>query len=168
MKTVQDAYASIRRRLLSECKGVVAGREEMETLAAQYLRYVDCNKQVKEHWKRILYILRLIGPDRAAEIMQSDMTGVLREAVDNPPQSDDGRVILPLWKAMREFLREAGDSRVGEIQSFLTWLGFENVTRQAIESAIKRHESRFRVRTKGRERIVSLRETEEGGSSDDI
>jgi hypothetical protein len=130
----------------------------MEALAAQYLRYVDCGNQVKEHWKRIVYILRLIGPDRANEIMPSDETGILREAVDNPPQSDDGRAILPLWKAMREFLREAGDSKVGEIQSFLTWLGFENVTRQSIESAIKRHESRFRVRTKGRERIVSLKD----------
>lgn len=158
MKSVQDAYASIRRRLLSECKGVVAGRQEMDALAAQYLRYVDCDNEVKVHWKRIAYILRLIGPDRANEIMRSEVTGILREVANNPPQSDDASVDLPLWKAMREYLREAGESRVGDIQAFLSWLGFENVTRQGIESAIKRHERTFRIRTKGHERIVSLKD----------
>lgn len=167
MKSIHETYASIRRRLLSECRKVLSGREEMEALAPQYFRYVDCKKDVNDRWKRIMYILRLIGPERAAEIMRSEVTGILREAVANPPQSDDGRSVLPLWKAMREHLREAGDSKIGEIQAFLTWMGFENVTRQGIESAIKRHENWFRVRTRGNERIVSLKETEQEGSSDD-
>jgi hypothetical protein len=129
----------------------------METLAAQYHRYRDLQAEVDARWKRIVYILRLIGPDRAAKIMGSDETGILLEATDTPPQSDDGRVGLPIWKAIREYLREAGEARVGEIQSFLAWLGFENVSRQAIESALKRHEGTFRIRTKRHQRIVSLR-----------
>jgi hypothetical protein len=158
MKPVQDVYTNIRQRLLHECEGVRNGRQEMESLAAQYHRYRDLQAEVDSHWKRILYILRLIGPDRAAKVMASDKTGVIREATDNPSQSDDGRADLPVWKAIREYLREAGEARVGEIQSFLTWLGFENVSRQAIESALKRHERTFGVRTKGHERFVSLKD----------
>jgi hypothetical protein len=158
MKSVQDVYISIRQRLLHECEGLRNGRNEMESLAAQYHRYRDLQAGVEAHWKRILYILRLIGPDRAAKIMGLDKTGILLEVKDNPPQSDDAHAELPVWMAIREYLREAGEARVGEIQSFLAWLGFESVSRQAIESALKRHEGTFRVRTKGHQRIVSLRD----------
>jgi hypothetical protein len=167
MKPVQETYASIRRRLLSKCKGVLAEREEMESLAPQYFQYVDCEKHLHEDWKRIIYIVRLIGSDRAAEIIESDQTGILREIAGNPPQSDDASVRLSLWKAMREYLRESGESKVADIRAFLDWLGYENVTRQAIESAVKRHKTEFSARTKGRDRIVSLRVKEDSASSDD-
>jgi hypothetical protein len=167
MKPVQEAYAAIRRRLLSKCKAVVSGRDELDALAPQYFRYIDCDKRVKEDWKRISYIFRLIGFERAAEIIQSDTTGILNEIPKQSPQYDELNAKLPLWKAMREFLRESGEAKVGDIRAFLEWMDYKPVSRQSLESAIRRHPKEFRVRTKGHERIVALRENEEGGSSDD-
>ncbi len=114
-----------------------------------------------------MYILRLFGPDCVAKIVKSDQTGILREIADNPPQSDDGSIRLPLWKAMREYLREEGQSRVGEIQLYLESKGYTNLSRQTIESAIKRHSETFGVRTRKHERLVSLKESEESESSSD-
>lgn len=167
MKPVQETYAKIRQRLLRECEGVAAERAELEALAPQYFRYVDSKKRVKEHWKRISYIVRLIGSDRAAKIVGSDKTGILRELAEKPSQSNDRPPRLPVWKAMREYLREEGDSRVGDIRTFLEAADYRNVTRQTIESAIKRHNETFVVRTTRQERIVSLKENEEGESASD-
>jgi hypothetical protein len=167
MKPVHETDAKIRQRLLRECEGVVAERGQLEALAPQYFRYIDSKKRVKEHWKRIIYIVRLIGPERAAKIVKTDPTGILREIADNPSQSDDGKVRLPLWKAMREYLREEGDSKVGDIRAYLESKDFTNLTRQTIESAIKRHSETFSVRTARHERFVSLKENEEGESASD-
>src|ERR1700688_4409234 len=110
MKPIQETYAKIRQRLLRECEGVEGERKELEATAPQHFRHVDSKKRAKEHWKRISYIVRLIGSDRAAKIIGSDKTGILRELSENPPRSGDGKDRLPIWKAMREYLREEGDS----------------------------------------------------------
>ncbi len=157
MKPAQDVYAAIQQRLLHECERVRAGRQEMEGLAAAYNRYRDLKTEVDEHWKRINYILRLVGPERAAKIKALDRAGILSEVKHNPEQSDELRRELSIWRAIREYLRESGDARVGEIQAFLAWIGFRSVSRQAIESALKRHERTFRVRTSSHERFVSLK-----------
>jgi hypothetical protein len=51
----------------------------------------------------------------------------------------------------------AGESKVGDVQEFLNGLGMENVTRQAIESAMKRHADWFEITKKGHERYVKLK-----------
>jgi hypothetical protein len=167
MKPAHETYLKIRQRLLRECEGVKCEREELEVLAPQYFRYIDGKKRAKEHWKRILYIVRLIGPARTAKIIQSDKTGILQELAANPAESNDANAKLSLWKAMREYLREEGSSRVGDIQTFLLAVDYKHVTRQSIESAIKRHPETFTSRTSRHERVVSLRENEEGESSSD-
>jgi hypothetical protein len=165
MKPVHETDAKIRQRLLRECEGVVAERERLEALAPQYFRYVDSKRRVREHWKRIMYIVRLFGLDRAAKFVKSDQTGILREIADNPSHSDDGNVCLPLWMAMREYLREEGEARVGDIRTYLESKEYAHLSRQTIESGIKRHSGTFTVRTTRHERIVSLKENEEGESS---
>jgi hypothetical protein len=53
----------------------------------------------------------------------------------------------------------AGESKVGTIQAFLNWIGMEDVTRQAIESALKRHSNLFEIKKKGHERYVALKKS---------
>lgn len=166
MKPIPETDIKMRQRLLRECEGVVAERENLEDLAPHYFRYVDSEKHLREHWKRIMYIVRLLGGvDRAAKIVKLDPTGVLREIQENPPQSDDGKSRLPLWKAMREYLREEGESKLGDIRVYLESKEFTDLSRQTIESAIKRHSKTFSVRTARHERFVSLKENEEADTS---
>ncbi len=167
MKPIHETDAKIRQVLLSECEEVVAEREIQEELARPHLRYVDSKKRSKEHWKRILYIVRLFGGERVAKIGKSDQTGILREIAENPTQSGDGGVRLPLWKAMREYLLVEGESRVADIAAYWESKDYKNLSRQIIESAIKRHRETFSVRTRKRERVVFLKTTEEGLSSSD-
>ena len=168
MKPVNETDAKIRHRLLRECEGVVAEREIQEELARHHLRYLDSKRRSREHWKRIMYILRLFGPDCVAKIVKSDQTGILREIADNPPQSDDGSIRLPLWKAMREYLREEGQSRVGEIQLYLESKGYTNsYLAKRLNPQSRGIAETFGVRTRKHERLVSLKESEESESSSD-
>jgi hypothetical protein len=167
MKPINETDAKLRQRLLRECEGVVAERGIQEESAPQYLRYVDSKKRNKEHLKRIMYIVRLFGPERVAKIGKSDQTGILREIADNPAQSEDGSARLSLWKAMREYLRAEGESKTADIAAYLESKGYANLSRQTIESAIKRHSETFRVRRRKRERFVSIKETDETQSSSD-
>lgn len=167
MKPINETDTRIWQRLILECEEVLSERKIQEDLAPHHLRYVDSKKRSKGHWKRIMYILRILGPEQVAKIGKSDQTGILREIADNPSQSADARVRLPLWKAMREFLSEEGESRVADITAYLEAKGYANLSRQIIESAIRRHAETFGVRTRKRERLVFLKETEESQSDDD-
>lgn len=167
MRPVQSIFAKVRHRGLSKCKGVRAERRTMDALAAHHFRYVASEARHEEDLKDLTYMLRMVGPERAAEMIEADPTGVLRELRDNPKQTDDVNARLSVWKAAREYLRVAGDSKIADIRAFLEWLGYENVSRQVIESAVERHRSEFGIRTVGRDRVVSLKEKERESSSSD-
>jgi hypothetical protein len=47
---------------------------------------------------------------------------------------------------------------VCDIESYLIWLGKKNVTRQAIESALKRHKGWFKTTKKAHDKYVELNE----------
>jgi len=127
----------------------------MVNLAAAYHRYVDLEQTLEARRERIMNIVRLMGHDRAKATMRASKSS---DSAETLPTTEQWREkLLPLWKAVREYLSVAGEARVGEIQRFLTWLGWQHVSRQAIESALKRHGGTFRVRTTGKQRIVALR-----------
>ena len=155
MKTDQDVYARIQQRLVHECESAREIQRAMTKLAAAYNRYVDLDRSLRTRRERILNIVRVMGPDRARATMKAVKGSASAEAL--PTENQWREKLIPLWKAAREYLRVAGESRVGEIQGFLTWLGWQFVSRQAIESALKRHKKTFRVTTKGHERTVALR-----------
>jgi len=105
------------------------------------------------------HIIGLLGPDRIEKIMKNDETKSLQETLAENRSPQQLREGLRLWVAVREYLREVpGKSKVGDIQAFLDWLGMEDVIRQAIEFALKRHSDSFKITKKGHERYVELRE----------
>jgi hypothetical protein len=130
----------------------------MKKLSSAYYRYLDVDVQLQNSQRRMLYIIGLLGPDRVEETMTVDDTESLREALGANSTAQELREKLSLWRAVREYLREVpGNSKVGDIQAFLNWLGMEDVTRQAIEAALKRHSDSFEVTKKGHERYVRLK-----------
>jgi hypothetical protein len=136
--------------------------QEMDELAPSYHRYVDLEGQVSNSRRRVSYIVGLFGPDRIDETMKIDDTACVREILGSHPSSREMRKKLRLWRAVREYLRIAGKSTVTDIQDFLDWLGMERITRQSIESALKRHEDTFKVTKSGHDRYVELKR--EGGN----
>jgi hypothetical protein len=62
----------------------------------------------------------------------------------------------PLWKIIREIIRQAVDIRVYELQDHLKAFSVDT-TRSAIESALLTHRDEFRITRHGREKFVSLK-----------
>lgn len=152
-----DFQTLLLQRLLHQHHGERSVALEMEELSAAYNRYLDLADQLKEHRKRILYITQLLGPDRVAR--GASLRGVesapTRSAATPAHKESQGR--LPLWRAVRECLRVAGKSRVSDIEAFLNSLGGKRATRQAIESALKRHGDWFVVTRTSHAVYVDLR-----------
>ncbi len=68
----------------------------------------------------------------------------------------------PLWKIMREILRQVPEMRVYELEAHLKAFGVP-AERSAIESSLKTHRKQFHVTVKGREKFVGWKE----GSNDE-
>jgi len=66
----------------------------------------------------------------------------------------------PLWKIIREIVRQTVDLRVYELQTHLKAFGVDT-TRSAIESALLTHKEEFRITRHGREKFVSLKGVED-------
>lgn len=158
MRLKQDIYSRLQRRLIHECGNVRLLQERMKELSSAYNQYVDLDDQLQESEKRLSYIIRLFGRDRLFETAKADDATCLREIFESESFAQKQPEELSLWRAIREYLRETpGKSKVGEIQDFLIWLGRTNVTRQAIESALKRHGDWFKVTKQGHNRYVELK-----------
>ncbi|HVB58046.1 MAG TPA: hypothetical protein VNE63_16685 [Candidatus Acidoferrales bacterium] len=131
----------------------------MKELSSAYYRYLKVDQELEESRRRMAHIIGLLGPDRIEKIMKNDETKSLQETLAENRSPQQLREGLRLWVAVREYLREVpGKSKVGDIQAFLDWLGMEDVIRQAIEFALKRHSDSFKITKKGHERYVELRE----------
>jgi hypothetical protein len=63
---------------------------------------------------------------------------------------------FPLWKVMREVLRQVPEIRVYELEAHLKMFGVK-ASRSALESALKTHPRQFRLTKRGREKFVSLK-----------
>jgi hypothetical protein len=159
MIVMKDVYARLQQRLIHECTSISTIREEINELAQAYNQYVDLRSRLTEHERRMSHLVKLLGPERFDETMKGDDTQCLREAFVTLPSPQEWRGKLRLWIAIREYLRVVvGESKLRDIQQFLGWIGLENVTRQAIESAIKQHSDHFEIIKKGHERYVKLRD----------
>lgn len=158
MKLAQDISTRFQERLLHECRSIRSARQEMKELSAAYFRYMDLERQLETSLHRTTIILGLLGPVHVADTMGATDADCLAEL----PAPAELRKKLKLWVAVREYLRLAGKSKVGDVQATLNRLGIENATRQRIESGVKRHKSSFGIEKKGHERYLTLNKKEEG------
>lgn len=62
----------------------------------------------------------------------------------------------PLWKVIREVLKQTSEIRIYELESHLKTFGVKT-SRSAIESAIATHKREFKVTKRGREKFVALK-----------
>lgn len=158
MTLKQDVYSRLQQRLLHECKTMRSLRGEMKKHSSAYERYLDLDHQLETSRRRMSYVIGLLGPDRVEAAMKVDDPECIRETLEEYPSPQELREKLSLWRAVREYLRVVpSQAKVGDIQAFLNSLGMKEVTRQAIEAALKRHSDSFHVTKKGHERYVELK-----------
>ena len=159
MKPTTDVYMRLQDRLLYEAQNLRSVRQKMQELAPAYNRYLDLDRELDSRRYRMSIILGLLGPDRIPEIVKADNTACLGEALEEQKPLHELREKLRLWRAVREYVRMAGTSKIADVHGFLDWAGLKDVTRQAIESALKQHEDTFEITKRGHERFVALKKT---------
>ena len=147
-----DVERMMHQRLQHECVSMQSVRKEISELASAYNRYVDLKAEVDSRSERIQRLMAILGAD-SIQAMAND--GV-KDETNLQGEPDWLREELPLWRAIMEYLIIAGQSKVGEVQAFFSAMNYE-VSRQAIESALRSHENTFRVVRKGREKYISLK-----------
>jgi hypothetical protein len=159
MPLLTDAQRAIKQRLVAACERVRELRTEQKTLASAYERYNILQRELKQQEKRIDRLAGLIGPKLflAAEI--EDTSDVIIDMVETHTTIDQLRNELSLWEAMVEYLAYAEEARIQDIQTFLESFGF-TASREAVESALKRHPETFKTKKRGGTKLVSLKKGE--------
>jgi hypothetical protein len=153
--SVVDIQEMMRQRLEHECASIQPLRKEMDKLAPAYNRYVDLKMEIDSRGKRIQRLMGVLGGETLSQIFGNEEPVATETNLQGDP--DDLRANLPLWRAIREYLLIAGEAKVGDVQNFLGSVNFEKIGRQAIESALRSHDSVFRVVKRGRDKYISLK-----------
>lgn len=131
-------------------------RREMKKVAPAHNRYLDLDRALDIDRHDMHIIIGMFGPDRVTETVKADATACLSDALKVLRTPRDARERLALWRAIREYLRVAGEATISDVQEFLVWISFPNFTRQALESALQNHDDIFKVTKRGKERYIEL------------
>ena len=156
MPLLTDAQRAIKQRLLAACERVREIRSEQEKLASVYERYNILQRELKQQEKRIDRLAALIGPNLFLAAELEDKSNVIGDTVETHTSIDQLREELSLWEAMAEYLSYAEEARIQDVQSFLESFGIA-ASREAIESALKRHPETFKAKKLGGTKLISLK-----------
>jgi hypothetical protein len=121
---------------------------EQTKLRAEHLRFLDLEEEKKAKGYRLR---------RTASLIPTHI-----DATCTQDESDefDSYIVkvseLTVWEAMLAILEHTGEVQLYELQHVLEQFG-KTITRRAIEKSIETHGDRFKARTQGRERFVSLK-----------
>jgi hypothetical protein len=148
-----DVERMMHQRLKHECVSLKSTRDEIEQLADSYNRYVDLKSEADNRGDRIRRFMAILGPDSLDGLGTDDV----QEEIERQGEPEALREELPLWRAIEEYLIiVAGEAKVGDVQDFFSAMTYQ-VTRQAIESALRSHSDTFRVVKRGRDKYISLK-----------
>jgi hypothetical protein len=160
---LRDIVSGLGEQTARQHKSLVASNDELSKLraAAERFRVLEKSVRADEESLKIGIALLLNFPQK--DNLHADAYPREDDAID---LRDDAGVIFsfddlelsdfPLWKVMREVLRQTPEIRVFELESHLKSFGVK-AARSAIESALATHGSQFRVTKRGREKFVSLK-----------
>jgi hypothetical protein len=146
----------MRQRLHHDVQRMQTIKDRMEELAGAYNEFQDLRDEGTTRKARIAILYGLIGDDNHnthgdwVETAARQVTG----SSDKTLRSE-----LPLWEAMKEYLRYVPEARISEMEEFFSHIGYDEGNRQAIESALKRHPKEFHVRKQKREKFLSLKKS---------
>lgn len=166
MARLKDIMSGISSQTSRKLSTLADNRAELNQLLGAFQRYRELSARIESDSEsaRIGLALMLNVPTKthpdinpyplSAEEMQ-EMDEAAKDAEIVPETLDLGQ--YPLWKIMREILRQVPDMRVYELEAHLKAFGIP-AERSAIESSINAHRRQFPVTMKGREKFVAWQE----------
>lgn len=162
MPRLKDIVAGLGKQSARIHQELVTASDERSRLleAAQRFRELEETIRTREESLSITYSLLLTG---IPQKIGADGDAFASAVDEMPDESAEGIKIdfadisdYPLWKIMRELVRQTSEIRVYELESHLKSFGVKT-TRSAIESALVTHRKEFKVYKRGREKYVALK-----------
>jgi hypothetical protein len=157
MPGVYDSINRLRQRLNAECRRASEVRSRMEDLAGNYREYVDLQEELEARREKIRVLIGVLADPDEEHVRHRDLKKLINEHLDPFINLEELRKDLTLWEAIQWFLQTAGRVTIGDIEYFLEANGFYDVSRQAIESALKTHRNAVQVNYEGRKKFISLK-----------
>lgn len=146
---VSDITRALEQRLKADLSELRDIRKEQDKLRKEWMRYSDLDVQAKRTEERLRRTVGILGDDAMGDIEDAEESDLVRSFVISLTD-------LTLWEVILGVLEQNGEIQIYELQHVLEQLG-KKVSRQAIESAIATHKELFSIRTRGRDKFVSLR-----------
>jgi len=166
---LKDIVGGIARPTSRQTVGLSKALDEQRALLEACERLRDLSAWIKpqeESWRigNALLLNVRQKDDPTAEAQFEHLTKEPEQDITGPYMSAEDAELskYPLWKIIREIVRQAVDIRVYELQDHLKSFSIET-TRSAIESALLTHPEEFRITRPrhGREKFVSLKGVED-------
>jgi len=168
MAKLKDLIAGLAQQTMRKSQEADALRREMQSLLEARQRYDDAAAKlapVTESAKIGLALLLdgLVASDDSEGNAYASGFRRDAQAYQTAIDVDLDEIRLdqfPLWKIIREVLRQVPEMRVYELESHLKRFGVK-AERSAIESALKTHRKQFKIAPRGREKFVAWKEVED-------
>jgi hypothetical protein len=167
MAKFKDIVSGLSRQTIRKVEEVGKAQDELNRLLESYQRYCELSARIGPESESaqvgaaLLFNVPIklhseVNPYPLSERDIREMEDVMREGIEVDPKTLDLEQ-YPLWKIMREILRQVPEMRVYELEAHLKQFGIVT-SRSALESCLKTHRKQFRVRTQGREKFVAWKE----------
>jgi len=154
MARLPDIIDGLAKQAQADAKEIRTTGAELKELRSAYQRYRDLTAHLDSRAERIRIVLGLMADQEDWNIGEAftfqDGLGV---PLENPT---DIREEMPLWKMIREVVRQVEELRIVELEDVMRALKVKT-PRQAIEAAIDAHKRTFQIRRSGREKFVALK-----------
>jgi hypothetical protein len=161
MARLRDIVSGLSEQTMRKSAELAKERDELNKLRPDWQRFNELAKQIesKERMVKIGFGLLFGIPLKVRE-------GDAYESPDASFEQESEALALdvadldlskyPLWRVIREVVRQTAEVRVFELEAHLKSFGL-SASRPAIESALSTHPKEFRLTKRGREKFVSLK-----------
>jgi hypothetical protein len=168
MARFKDVITGLTQQMVRKSEELTRELEELNGLRAGWQRYQELSKQVesKQRLVKVSQALLLNAPlnikaDAGADVFAPRSNREWKEAAEGlgitVELNDFDLANFPLWRIIREVVRQTTEIRIYELEAYLKQFGLKKATRPAIESALGTHPREFRIVKRGREKYVSLK-----------
>jgi hypothetical protein len=150
----KDILSGLAQQAGIETDAMQTIQDEMVELRPKYQRYRELTEELKIRQERARIAAGLFTAAKGVDgEVFLELFGKLDSAgLGDVAVSDE----VPLWKILREVLRQVPEMQVIDLEFALKDLGVKT-TRQAIDSAVAAHSKVFSARKEGREKFISLK-----------
>ncbi len=157
-----DIVDGLTRQVKTDAQEIHSMNNKMNELRTAYQKYRELAEQIKAKDERTRIAVGLISAvhhdDPAEDYDRDEKLAKLCEDAGIPVteilQAEAWKA--PLWKIVREIVRQTPEIQIVELENALRELGVKT-SRQAIESAIETHRKEFKIVKRGRDKFISLK-----------